>query len=180
MTLHHPQAQAVSSSGPASSSSSPPASLSSVLQTLHSTYTQQQEAATAPTFQFATPPPPFPTVDLPSPNNVPSTIHNVIAPSLLASLEQHSSRAPPFANPTPIDIPGASSQTYNAPPVSPVSNTNTSAATMPMSLGESTSADANEPPKQETSTSLPVCNILQFSVNLHFFKATEPAYLNSL
>ena len=84
----------MSSSGPASSSSSPPASLSSVLQTLHSTYTQQQEAATAPTFQFATPPPPFPTVDLPSPNNV-STTHNVVAPSLLASLEQHSSRAPP-------------------------------------------------------------------------------------
>ena len=74
----------MSSSGPASSSgSTPPASLSSVLHTLHSTYTaqQQQEAATAPTFQFATPPPPFPTVDiLQSPSTVPSITPNSPGP----------------------------------------------------------------------------------------------------
>merc|ERR1719361_1037233 len=72
------QAQAVSSSGPASSSGSPPpASLSSVLQTLHSTYTQQQEAATAPTFQFATPPPPFPTVPV-SPLEAPAPLPDAL------------------------------------------------------------------------------------------------------
>ena len=70
------QAQTVSSS-----TSTPPASLSSVLHTLHSTYTQQQQqdASTAPTFLFATPPPPFPTVPV-SPLEAPAPLPDALGP----------------------------------------------------------------------------------------------------
>ena len=145
----------MSSSGPASSSSTPPASLSSVLHTLHSTYTQQQQqqqegGGTAPTFQFATPPPPFPTVDnnLQSPNNLPST-----------NLPLESNLPNQASNPN-------AAQCCNAPPMSSdVSNTFAAPPVPTMSLAEPTSENANGASNQQTS--LPVCNIPQFPVNLH-------------
>ena len=144
----------MSSSGPASSSSTPPASLSSVLHTLHSTYTQQQQqeggGGTAPTFQFATPPPPFPTVDnnLQSPNNLPPT-----------NLPLESNLPNQASNPN-------AAQCCNAPPMSSdVSNTFAAPPVPTMSLAEPTSENANGASNQQTS--LPVCNIPQFPVNLH-------------
>merc|ERR1719334_853902 len=54
----------VTSSGPPSSGSSPPTSLSSVLHSLHSTYQATTGDTGAPSFQFSTPPPPFPTIPM--------------------------------------------------------------------------------------------------------------------
>ena len=153
----------MSSSGPASSSgSTPPASLSSVLHTLHSTYTaqQQQEAATAPTFQFATPPPPFPTVDnLQPPNNVPTSTPNSPGPTPL----EPSNALANFPNQA-ANLNGVPAQVCNAPEVS---NSFATPPPLPMSVMESTSA-GNGLSNQQTP--LPVSNITQFPVNLHSLK----------
>ena len=149
----------MSSSGPASSSgSTPPASLSSVLHTLHSTYTaqQQQEAATAPTFQFATPPPPFPTVDnLQSPSTVPSITPNSPGPPPL----EPCSTLPNLPNQA-ANLNGVSALACNDPAVS----NDIATPPVPMSVVESTS-DVNVLSNQQTP--LPGCNIPQFPVNLH-------------